>query len=307
MNLSSCPLPIGLTTIRDSAFSGCSKLKNIDIPKSVSFVGSYAFSTYSGETENGITYIDNWAIDFEDSATATLRDGTVGIAAQAFYDSTELKSVTIPSSVKYICNSAFAHSDNLRTVFFEGDSSLECIGDFVFYDCDNLVGIEIPDSVKKIGEQAFALCYSLNTVSLGNEVLYIGNHAFNSCPLTEITIPDSVKHIGDGAFARCTALTEITIPESVTTLGYFSICSSLKSVVIGKNVSLIEYVTFSDCEALEFIFYTGTEAQWEQVYDNSISIGEERVYYYSAGRPTQIGNYWHYVDGVPTIWEVSAS
>ena len=29
---------------------------------------------------------------------------------------------------------------------------------------------------------------------------------------------------------------------------------------------------------------------------------EEYVYFYSEIEPTESGNYWHYVDGEPTIW-----
>ena len=30
---------------------------------------------------------------------------------------------------------------------------------------------------------------------------------------------------------------------------------------------------------------------------------QKRRYYYSETAPTDSGNYWHYVNGVPTIWE----
>ncbi|MBO5693929.1 MAG: leucine-rich repeat domain-containing protein, partial [Lentisphaeria bacterium] len=57
-------------------------------------------------------------------------------------------------------------------------------------------------------------CTDLVDITIGNNVLYIGNHAFANCfNLTEITIPDSVINIGEGAFEGCRNLSMISIPH----------------------------------------------------------------------------------------------
>ena len=54
------------------------------------------------------------------------------------------------------------------------------------------------------------------------------------------------------------------------------------------------------------VYYEGTEAQWSE---NGLDIGTEEllryaeIYFYSETRPEDSGNYWHYVDGIPQLWE----
>ena len=60
-------------------------------------------------------------------------------------------------------------------------------------------------------------------------------------------IPNSVTSIGDRAFGYCSNLTSVTIPNSVTSIGDMA---------------------FENCSSLTYVYYSGTEAQW-----NSIAIG----------------------------------
>jgi hypothetical protein len=87
--------------------------------------------------------------------------------------------------------------------------------------------------------------------------------------------------------------------------GTFQACSNLTSVTIASSVTKIEEYAFYNCSGLKIVYYTGTEEEWDK-----ISIGTENTdltdatrYYYSKTKPTKAGNWWHYVDGVPTVWE----
>ena len=49
----------------------------------------------------------------------------------------------------------------------------------------------------------------------------------------------------------------------------------------------------------------GTEKEWNAIdieKDGNLYLIEATRYYYSENKPAAEGNYWHYVDGVPTIW-----
>ena len=78
------------------------------------------------------------------------------IGEAAFYNCTNLTSVTIPSSVTNI-------------------------GDAAFYNCTNLTRVTIPNGVTDIGYMAFRYCNGLTSVTIPNGVMNIGDYAFEYC------------------------------------------------------------------------------------------------------------------------------
>ena len=51
------------------------------------------------------------------------------------------------------------------------------------------------------------------------------------------------------------------------------------------------------------IFYAGTEFEWNEIDKGTYTeIVTNALHYYSETEPTEAGNFWHYVDGVPTVW-----
>ena len=117
-------------------------------------------------------------------------EGTLitSIAANAFADSTDLTSVTIPDCITSIGNDAF-------------------------YNCTRLTSVTIGNGVTSIGDYAFSGCSGLTSVTIGDGVTTIGSEAFYNCSgLTEIIIPNSVTSIGADAFRGCSSLQSITIP-----------------------------------------------------------------------------------------------
>ena len=65
---------------------------------------------------------------------------------------------------------------------------------------------------------------------------------------------------------------------------------------------LKRFSPFSYCEYLTTVYYAGTEREWKNltinIYDDNII---NVTCYYSETAPTSEGNFWHYVDGVPTV------
>ena len=138
----------------------------------------------------------------------------------------------------------------------------------------------------------------------------IGERVFRDCSsLTSVSIPDSVTSIGDWAFAGCSSLTGITIPDSVTSIGEkaFDGCSSLTSITIPDSVTSIGGSAFIGCTSLTSVYYGGSAEDWANIsigpYNDPLTSATR--YYYSETQPTDTTyQYWHYVDGVPTVWEV---
>ncbi|MCD7861394.1 MAG: leucine-rich repeat domain-containing protein [Oscillospiraceae bacterium] len=156
-----------------------------------------------------------------------IEDGVTNIGSCAFYDCTELTSVTIPDSV--ICyihginGWAFEGCSSLAEILVSAGNTTYSAEDGVLFDRDKMelmcypagkaeIAYEIPDSVASISDCAFEGCSSLTSVTIPDSVTSIGSWAFEGCSsLTSITIPSSVMSIENGVFAACDSLTEIPV------------------------------------------------------------------------------------------------
>ncbi len=121
--LTSITIPDSVASIGYGAFSSCSGLTSITIGDSVTSIGQSAFIGCSGiiQIENGINYVDNWAIDWDYAGyQLRLRGDTVGIADQAFAYLSIVTSITIPDSVTSIGNSVFYKCSGLTNINYQG-------------------------------------------------------------------------------------------------------------------------------------------------------------------------------------------
>ena len=271
-------VPDSVTTIRDYAFSNCTRLTSVIIPDSVTTIGNYAFRYCDGLTSvtignsvetigydafnytawydaqpAGLVYAGKVAYKYKGTCPreVVIKEGTLGIAGSAFYNCDGLTRVTIPDSVTTIGDYAFYDCNKLTSVTI--GNSVTTIGDYAFYHCYKLTSVTIPDSVTTIGKYAFYDCSVLTSVTIGNSVETIGDYAFYKCTgLTSVTIPHSVITIGDYAFYYCYNLTSVTIGNSVTTIGDYAFydCDGLTSVTIPDSVITIGERAFSSCHGL---------------------------------------------------------
>ena len=223
-------IPSNVTEIGGNAFEGCTSLKSITIPSSVTII------------QNAPT--NKWG----------------SISGGAFFGCVSLSKVIIPSSVSFIGKCAFMDCSNLVNISIP--NSVTEIEDLAFCGCTSLTSINIPNSVKKLGGYAFSDCSSLTNVVLPNGLTEIGftdvtggetGAVFSNCTsLSRITIPNGVTKINNRTFLNCSALASVTIPNSVTAIGSFAFsgCSSLTSVSIPDSVTEIGGGAFRDCPKL---------------------------------------------------------
>ena len=99
--------------------------------------------------------------------------------------------VEIPSTVTNIGNQAFYDCTNLTTV--TGGTAVKSIGDYAFYNCANLTAVTIGAAVKNIGRYAFGKCTDLENVYVPDSVEKLGAYAFRYCEsLKTASLPGSL-------------------------------------------------------------------------------------------------------------------
>lgn len=130
------------------------------------------------------------------------------IGNSAFYQCTNLTSVTIPSSVTTIGNQAFQLCTNLTDLTIP--RGVTSIGDAAFNYCYGLTSITIPETVTTIGSSTFARCDNLESIIIPEGVTSIGYRAFHSTKLSSVTLPSTLTSIGEEAFGSCRYLSSVT-------------------------------------------------------------------------------------------------
>lgn len=267
-----------LESIGNSAFNGCSSLRNITIPQTVKTVGSYAFlntALYTNASRD--VYAGNWLVSCKNDGygSVVIKEGTVGIANYAFYNCKTVTEVIIPESVTTIGRSAFYYCSNLTKVTLP--SALETIEDYTFYHCDSLRLPVLPQTLVSIGRSAFYKCNlgssdsdtDSDTLIIPDGVKSIGDYAFYDCGFTYLD-PDAanfervggvdilvlgkgLESIGNNAFANFISLKSVTFGSNVTTVGEkaFYKCVNLETVSFGNRLQSIGSKAFYGCSALK--------------------------------------------------------
>lgn len=216
-------LPANLKIISNASFSGCTNLKTIDLPDTVTEIGAFAFKS------TGLTSI-------------TIPASVETVDDTAFIDNTSLTDATFPAG---------------KGISFEGCTSLvnvkinnnpTKIDDSMFRMCSSLASIELPDTVTEIGKYAFADCTGLKDFTIPDGIKSIGEAAFYNSGITSLVVPESVETIDKLAFSHMANLVSATIPA-----GYgitFSGCKNLKTVKITGNPTVIDNYMFNECSQL---------------------------------------------------------
>lgn len=217
-----------VTKIGEAAFQDNTTITSVTIPDSVTEIGSNAFAGCTNLTS--VNYAGDWSKltiqsgnpAVEDAANAQLFDfefipnNTAVIVKK--YNGTAA-DVTIPSHyngtpVTTIGNAAFRDSSVTSVTI---PDSVTFISDSAFAYCSNLTNISIPNSVTSIGFSAFGGCTKLESITLPSSLRSISEALFSGCSqLTTIHIPVSVTSIENDAFDGCPSSMTVTYPGSKT-------------------------------------------------------------------------------------------
>lgn len=260
---------------------GMSKITNLDVPNTVTSLGTYAFayctSLIDANIPNTLTTVPSCLFEGCSALPAIIIPATVKtIGSDAFYNckalasvnideglkainqraffSCALTSVTIPSTVTSIGNSAFNGCSKLTSVTW---NAINCTSSYSSYENAPFYGARGSITSFSFGENVQTippfLCYGMNNLTeivVPNTVTSLGTYAFAYCTaLTAANIPNTLTTVPQCLFEGCTALPAIIIPASVTTIGTdaFYNCTSLASVNLDEGLKSINTRAFRGC------------------------------------------------------------
>ena len=247
--------------IPETAFGGNKNINTIILPESITTIGESAFSGCSGLTGNlilpdGVTTIEGWAFSGCSGFTGNLiiPGNVTTIGEMAFRGCTGLTGdLIISNGVTTIGELAFVNCSNFKGNLILPDG-LTTIGSEAFAQCSGFTGnLILPEGLTKIGWGAFGNCTGFTgNLILPDGLTTIGDFAFSDCSnfTGNLILPDGLTTIGNYAFRECSGFTgNLILPDGLTTFGHYAFyrCYGLTGLTIGKNVTTIPEGAFNDC------------------------------------------------------------
>ena len=254
-NIKTVILGQGITSIGDSAFSGCYSLESVSIPSSVARIENYAF--YG----TGLTDV-------------TIPGSVDSIGMYAFADCFQLASVDIENGVEEIEHAVFYRCKELKKINLP--DSIHIIREGAFAECASLEEVKIPQGISYLSTDMFSNCSSLKSVEIPSNISNVGIGAFEGCSnLQSAVLAEGVEQINILAFADCSQMKEIYIPASV-------------NFIAGG-----EYAAFLGCTKLTDIYYSGSKEGWDAIPNSDKLAGlRPEIHYNWSGSSSDAPSTW---------------
>ncbi len=254
----------GYTAGNDNCFATSSNI----VPFTV--FGEITADGYKYNNKTGLLTITNKELVTKDYATES---------AVSWKDyKSEIKEIKLEfegvESLEKVGNMAFRNLPELTT--FDLPDSVTTVGNYAFEQCRKWTE-EVNLTLTAVGEGAFAYCNQLSgTVTLTSDVTEVKKKTFQQTLLSSITVPDEVQTFGESCFdgcselqkinipngvtelpnrfmADCKKVTEVTLPESVVTLGEYSLSRVGMETIDISHVTTLKTAAFYECPNLKTV------------------------------------------------------
>ncbi len=193
-NMEIFELPATLKTIGNYAFYNCRQFTELVVPEGVTSIGDYAFD---GTTESSYAYDENGKPMYDEYGNNIY-----------VYRGSNLKKVTLPSTLTYLGNAAFRN-------------------------CVSLEEVNIPEGLTELQSNLFRGCTALKNITIPTNIKKINSQAFYNAGLENVELSEGLNILQSNAFGNCKSLKTITLPSSVNSVyNPFYGCSSLDSLVV---------------------------------------------------------------------------
>lgn len=222
-------IPKNVTNIQDGAFEECGNLRTVTIPKKTTSVGAFAFLECGKLNKvtilNAKTKLDVGSFSWCRSLKTVKLPKTIARKKTLLFDvfdGTPWIKANQPKSGK--CGK------NLKWKLNKKTGVLTISGKGAMYDFsqkrvpwykESIKSVVIKSGVKTVGNSAFEWCDNLKKVSFPKKgMTKIGNRAFCTTDIKNITIPKSVSSIGSYAIGYCEYYVGQSRKYNLTIKGY---------------------------------------------------------------------------------------
>lgn len=242
LDLSQCDK---LTSIGYSAFSGCSKLLGVRLPKNLTKIDSSAFSSCIGLS--GV---------LDMSACNEL----VSLGSSAFYGCLNISGIKFPKNIKTIGSSCFTNCYNIAgTVDMSGCTELQKIENSIFSSDKKIQTVKLPPNITAIADSAFLKCSGLTEIKLPESLTKIGNKAFGECTaLASVEFGNSdilIATGNDASFYNDRDITKLSVLKGNINFkcsnAFPASYQKIKTLILGDGVTEIGASAFSSCNGIE--------------------------------------------------------
>ncbi|KAL7718456.1 hypothetical protein QTN25_004376 [Entamoeba marina] len=245
------------------------------IPLDIPLILNIKRITTETTIQNNIISIKSYYLS-KDITSIIIPTNVTYLCNECFKDYTNLQSITIPTTVKYIGKHLIDGCISLTELNYDGDwnSIIVSYNDYIRYKFIGLLfnSIEYTKNDKeKYGNVIPLIVQSLNNsyYDRSSTILYIPTHITSldnnmfqpifysygdelDSKLQSIIIPTSIKTIPKYCFSKCHLLTKVSLPSTLTSIKKkaFEKCISLQSIIIPSSVISIEQYAFEGCYLL---------------------------------------------------------
>ena len=263
-----------LHAIRDHAFEGCVKLRNVEPLDSLAEIGDWAFAGCTSLEEIDISGFCHRIGEYAFAGCGNLTSLKLGIMIESIGDHAfdDCPMLTIHSTNSYIVE--YCRRNNVRCMLLSGSCGLDATweitsdgtlwisgegtaeNDREWLSCGyEIREVRVEEGITALAPDIFSGMHMVS-VHLPQTLTEIGSYAFaHNNSLRSVSIPNSVTVLGVRCFFNCPALERIHLPSGLQTLssGFFESCSSLTEVELPEGLTEISIGCFDLCTALSRI------------------------------------------------------
>lgn len=260
-DLISVDIPKSVTTIGSQAFDGCDKLEGINVnPLNGNYYAKngilynklqteliFCTRSFTGKftVSNDITKIHEFAFNNCQKITeVVLPNGLKEIGNGAFMNCTAMTKINIPTSLTALGNNAFRNASSLTSSIIL-PASISSISSDAFRGCAKIPSVTIPEGITSIGDYAFRGCTKVTSIELPTTITRLGIASFSNTGISSIVIPTGITEIPNYAFDGC-KLTSISLPEGLKTISISAFGNNGTTI---ESVSIPQSVTYIDDNA----------------------------------------------------------